>query len=184
MATNWFISDPHFGHKNIIKYEGDKRPFTDTEHMDNVMIENFNNTVNEGDTVFWLGDMFFCNSKRIEYIVSRLKKTRNILIRGNHDKGISDTKFKRLGFDPHRMYLYENTIILTHEPISQVNMNRLIKDFNICCNVHGHTHSDETGLDGLSHVCISVENTDFKPVTVDWISRKRWKVSRYPNRRD
>ncbi|QHM16522.1 hypothetical protein C7M30_00141 [Bacillus subtilis] len=179
MKSTWFISDPHFGHKNIIKYEGDKRSFKDTEHMDNVIIENFNKTVSEGDKVFWLGDMFFCNSKRIEYIVSRLKKTRNILIRGNHDKGISDTKFRRFGFDPRRMYLYED-YILTHEPISQANMSRLIEDFKVCCNVHGHTHSEETGLEKLSHVCVSVENTDFKPVTMDWINTKRWEGVRNP----
>lgn len=65
MTKTWFISDPHFGHKNIIKYEGNKRLFKDTEHMDNVIIENFNKTVSEGDTVFWLGDMFFCNSKEL-----------------------------------------------------------------------------------------------------------------------
>ncbi|PRR87389.1 metallophosphoesterase [Bacillus atrophaeus] len=184
MKNTWFISDPHFGHKNIIKYEGDKRPFTDTEHMDNVIIENFNNTVSEGDMVFWLGDMFFANSKRIEYIVSRLKKTRNILIRGNHDNGISDTKFRRLGFDPHRMYLLENTVILSHEPISQVNMNRLIEEFRICCNIHGHTHSEETGLDKLSHVCVSVENTGFKPVSLEWISSKRWEGVKNPHWRE
>ena len=59
--------------------------------------------------------------------MSRLKKTRNILIRGNHDKGISDTKFRRLGFDPHRMYLYED-YILTHEPISQVNIIEVLNN--------------------------------------------------------
>lgn len=165
MTNTWFISDPHFGHKNILKFEENFRPYRDTNEMDEAIINNYNKTVNEGDLVFWLGDMFFCNSTRTDYIVSRLKPTRNILIRGNHDKGISDTKFRRLGFDPYKMYEY-GEFILTHQPISKENMTTLRSYDKTIKNVHGHTHSDNTGLDEKYWQCVSLELTNMKPISL------------------
>lgn len=163
--TTWFLSDPHFSHKNILKYESNFRPYRDTDEMDEVIIENYNSTVKEGDLVFWLGDMFFCNASRMDYIVNRLKPTRNILIRGNHDKGVTNSKFLRLGFEPHKMYLYDE-FLLTHEPISIENM-ALLKNYagNWIKNLHGHTHSDNTGLSEDLWQCVSLELTNMKPVS-------------------
>jgi calcineurin-like phosphoesterase family protein len=162
----WFISDPHLGHKNILKYEPNFRPFKDTNEMDETIINNFNDTVKEGDTVFWLGDMFFCNASRMDYIMSRLKPTRNILIRGNHDKGVTNSKFLRLGFEPHRMYLYDDEFLLTHEPISEANLKTIQYYYGEHIkNVHGHTHSDQTGLDPRNWQCVSLELIDFKPIS-------------------
>ncbi|WP_421019287.1 hypothetical protein, partial [Klebsiella pneumoniae] len=80
----------------------------------------------------------------MEYIAGRMEKGRKILIRGNHDKGVTDSKFRRLGFDPHRIYQYE-MFVLTHEPISASNMAHL-NHHGIMGNIHGHTHGVETGL--------------------------------------
>jgi calcineurin-like phosphoesterase family protein len=37
MSKTWFVSDMHFGHTNIIKYED--RPFADTTEMDKELIK-------------------------------------------------------------------------------------------------------------------------------------------------
>ncbi|HAR41171.1 MAG TPA: hypothetical protein DCS07_00820 [Bdellovibrionales bacterium] len=50
----YFTADHHFSHKNIIKYCG--RPFQSAEEMNAVMIQRWNETVQPGDTVFYLGD--------------------------------------------------------------------------------------------------------------------------------
>ena len=160
MGKEWFIADPHFGHANIMKYE--KRPFIDTEHMDNTIIENYNKVVSEDDIVFWLGDMFFCKSDRMEYISNWVSKGRNILIRGNHDKGVSDCKFKRLGFLPNRMLLWKG-LLLTHEPVSEDNMNHLAS-VGVKKNVHGHVHSEIEGFDKSKYFCVSVENINYTPI--------------------
>jgi calcineurin-like phosphoesterase family protein len=39
-------------------------------------------------------------------------------------------------------------------------------------NIHGHTHSTETGLDPTKWCCVSLENTDFKPVSFGDIDMK------------
>lgn len=173
MSKDWFISDPHFGHKNVITYES--RPFVDTEHMDNVIIENYNKVVSEGDTVYWLGDMFFCKSDRMEYIAKRLTKGRNILIRGNHDKGVTNGKFLKLGFKPYRMLQYLNAL-LTHEPISEENMS-LLNASGIEFNIHGHVHSQIEGYDQSKYQCVSVENTNYTPISIDDVI-KRFKMNR------
>ena len=55
MSKVFFTSDTHFGHNNIIKYSG--RPFKDANHMDEMLIKNWNATVSENDEVYHLGDV-------------------------------------------------------------------------------------------------------------------------------
>lgn len=163
MSKTWLWGDPHFGHRNIITFED--RPFIDTEHMDNHIIETYNNTVDDGDIVFWLGDMFFCNSERRNYIVQRLKLDgkRNIWIRGNHDKE-TNNKIRTLGFMPCKMYYYLG-MMLTHHPMtpSAINWLRLYNSGRVI-NAHAHTHGADTGLDPTRWQCVSMEKTDYKPI--------------------
>lgn len=53
----YYISDLHFGHSNIIKLCG--RPFQSLEEMNNVLINNWNSKVTNGDKVYIIGDLFF-----------------------------------------------------------------------------------------------------------------------------
>lgn len=46
----FFTSDTHFGHANIINLC--KRPFRDVNHMNDMLVENWNNVVTDDDTVF------------------------------------------------------------------------------------------------------------------------------------
>jgi calcineurin-like phosphoesterase family protein len=47
---DWFISDPHFSHKNIQRFEPSRQQWKDVNEMDEGLIKNFNDTVEEGDT--------------------------------------------------------------------------------------------------------------------------------------
>ena len=78
----WFTSDPHFDHKNVIKYCD--RPFSDIDHMNEAIIYNWNKVVKDKDVVFILGDMGLLSTTRIEYFIKRLKGSIR-LVRGNHD---------------------------------------------------------------------------------------------------
>ena len=64
-------SDLHLDHTNIIKYC--KRPFMNTEDMNKTLVDNWNNTISNKDTVYFLGDMSFGKGSRsADYWLSKL----------------------------------------------------------------------------------------------------------------
>jgi len=83
--NTFLISDHHFHHKNINKFEpirlkvAKKLKYINTEKM---MIDKWNSVVGKNDTVLYLGDFAFA------YIDGYLKKLNGnkIFIYGNHDK--------------------------------------------------------------------------------------------------
>ena len=79
---NRYISDLHFGHANILKF--DNRPFRNTEEMEAALIENWNNSASAGDTTYILGDFCWVIEPEWKRIVPLLNGNK-VLIRGNHD---------------------------------------------------------------------------------------------------
>jgi len=84
---NWFTSDLHFGHANIIEYC--KRPFANVEEMDETLFKNLLETVPAGDTLWVLGDVAMKNKAFAETVAKRLAQMpfKIKIIAGNHDKG-------------------------------------------------------------------------------------------------
>lgn len=88
--TKYVVSDYHFQHENIIRFDG--RPFRDKDEMDRVLIENWNRVVGDNDTVYILGDMFYkIDVVRAENILKQLKG-KKIYIFGNHEKLLRQDK--------------------------------------------------------------------------------------------
>jgi calcineurin-like phosphoesterase family protein len=79
---NFFTSDTHFGHRNVIKY--DNRPFVSVEEHDNTIIDNWNRVVGKKDEVYHLGDFTMGGKAKALYYLGRLNGKIH-LIRGNHD---------------------------------------------------------------------------------------------------
>lgn len=52
---NYYISDLHLFHEASIRF--DNRPFGSLEEMHEAVVSRWNNKVNNGDTVYILGDM-------------------------------------------------------------------------------------------------------------------------------
>lgn len=166
----YMTADPHFSHYNIIKYE--KRPFENTDEMDNVMMEKWNKRVKEEDTIIMLGDFCFKRPEGIKELLSRLNGKKKI-IRGNHDLHMTNTKWLSLGFDEaltkgkssEAYYLLEKDgyqVALSHYPLENCPY----------FNVHGHVHSKIEGIDQSNHYCISVEWTDYAPVSWEEIKKE------------
>ena len=88
-----YISDLHFGHKNILRY--DNRPWQNTEDMENAMVELWNKTVAYNDEVFILGDVVWSN--HYEEWASILTGLNGVLyiVKGNH----GDSRAARQGRD-------------------------------------------------------------------------------------
>lgn len=85
MVRHIFItSDWHCFHKNILIY--DNRPFKDIDHMHEVLINNYNNSVRGvNDICYFLGDMGLTKGNDLGKVINRLNG-KKILIMGNHDK--------------------------------------------------------------------------------------------------
>ena len=49
MSKNFYISDLHFGHANILHF--DNRPWLNIDDMEKALINNWNNVVTNDDTV-------------------------------------------------------------------------------------------------------------------------------------
>lgn len=58
-AMNYYISDLHIGHENILRF--DNRPFADVNEMNNKLIENWN------ARVFWNDGQPQCKIKRSDF---------------------------------------------------------------------------------------------------------------------
>lgn len=78
----WFISDLHFGHRNICRYSN--RPFSSIEEMNEVLIQNWNRCVKPSDEIWHLGDFAFGSINFTKKILESLNGRIN-LIYGNHD---------------------------------------------------------------------------------------------------
>ena len=80
--ARYYISDLHFGNKNIIAC--DHRPFSDVDEMDAEIIRRWNSTVTSRDDVVILGDLAFFSASYANEVLAKLNG-HLFLIQGNHD---------------------------------------------------------------------------------------------------
>jgi calcineurin-like phosphoesterase family protein len=180
-----FLSDTHFGHANIINYCS--RPFTypDIEEMDLTMLSAMQDADAAGKTIIHAGDFVF-RPTTLESVGWRPKGDHIILL-GNHDKHANkDGKYRKLyreffgtiegHSDTWRTNFLSITvdgepIMISHEPQQQLMWHKY--------NLYGHHHSNMVlrpvqflpTYDWLfksnRHFNISVELTNYKPVSLD-----------------
>lgn len=139
----FFTSDTHFGHANIIKYSN--RPFKNTEHMNEMLITNWNSVVKPSDTVFHLGDLGFTDEDVLIKIVERLNGQKFFLY-GNHDKTVKRSKKLQSLFvkvcDYYELYVEDATVISGRQFIvmSHYAMLQWNKSHHGAMMLHGHDH--------------------------------------------
>lgn len=141
LNTNYFVtSDLHFHHKNILKFCPDTRPWVTVEEMNEALIQHWNSFVKEGDVVFHLGDMFFCNKDDIEYIISRLNG-HIVHLFGNHSKVLRN-QFQSLNtFDYLEVSYKGSHIVMNH--YAQRVWNRAHYG---SLHIYGHSHGSLSGV--------------------------------------
>lgn len=176
----WFWSDLHLGHSNMYKftnYDGSKcRPWEESQMLEaeEQMIQNYNELVKPGDTVYNLGDVG-SKTDRISYFMDRLNPSRRILIMGNHDNKIG-AKFLGKYFNEIRgCYNLEN-YIMSHIPICSGSKGRFKT------NIHGHTHSNIITINNngkipdpwYRNVCVEV--TNYRPINFSEIKEETEKL--------
>lgn len=160
---DWFTSDTHFGHKNIIIYCS--RPFRDVEEMDRELIARWNARVTPEDHVYHLGDFAMASKVRIAEIRKALNG-RITLILGNHDR--SAKAMMECGFDE----VAEMGIlpigkgleaVLHHEPLLDYDPDRFHVHF--CGHVHEKWASRRGDKDAMI-INVGVDQNDYQPISL------------------
>lgn len=166
VPNTWFTSDLHFDHKNIIKHCN--RPFSDVNHMNEMLIQNFNELVKPEDTTYFLGDVTF---GLWEYL--QRMNGKKILIWGNHDNMKEAEASKAFENIYHYFELrgfHNFPIVLMHFPIQFWN-----RAYRGSMHFHGHSHGDIDNS-GIRRVDVGVDCWDYKPVHIDTLISKLDKV--------
>lgn len=151
----FLFSDPHFRHANLItKYRG----YSNVEEHDEMIIRNWNSTVNSKDKVFLLGDLSI--EKDVSDLIIRLNGNITI-VGGNHDLPKHLINYSKLpNVNGIAGIIKYKGFWLTHGPLhsSELRGKR---------NIHGHTHKGimkRFGFPDKRYVNICAERIDFKPI--------------------
>lgn len=160
----YFTSDTHFFHDNIIKYE--KRPFKNSKEMNEFIIEKWNKKVKPNDKVYCIGDFAFTkNKEEVKELVSKLNGT-IYLILGNHDhiiRSMTHEEQKIFGWvKEYTTIKIDNQIfVLNHYPIQVWDRAHYGA---IHCYGHVHSNSMENphrmwyNIPGSVNVCMDNNN--------------------------
>lgn len=191
----WFTADPHFGHKNIIKYC--QRPFRSVREMDEAIIERWNSVVSAEDTVWILGDYAMASPEPYLQYLHRMHGEK-ILVSGNHDKC---SPVYRRGYARQRDYLFDEggnrlfsavveyaQVSLSSQYPQRDNIVALVSHYPYAGDswgeedryqqfrlpdhryplVHGHVHTmwrQKFSVQGTPMVNVGVDVQDFTPVS-------------------
>ena len=154
----WFSSDTHFSHKNIMKYC--RRPFATVEEMDKTILNNLEDCVKPGDTLYFLGDLTF-KIESAKIFFDLMKGVEIHFIIGNHDKK-QVLKYAR---DHSASCLHMKDIKIEDQNITlnHYSMRVWNKSHFDSQMLYGHSHG---GLDPVGKQWdVGVDNNNFMPLS-------------------
>jgi calcineurin-like phosphoesterase family protein len=134
-----FTSDPHFHHKNIVKFT-ERGKDTTQENHDEWLIKLWNSQVNPWDKVYMLGDFSFSHKYNEVANVTRRLNGQKFFVLGNHDDEDVFEKLKQEGliqnwYDTKHIKIGSTSAHLYHFPIESWN-----KSHHGGFHLHGHCH--------------------------------------------
>ena len=167
----FLTSDTHYCHENILKFsdgEGNRFRgdlFSSVEEMNECMLDGWNDTIRESDTVYHLGDFALGNYQKNHKFIKQFRSLpgKKYLIVGNHDDiswCVKSELFKDITADKRIRNL---NFILTHFPIDSSGLISY-RTGEALINIHGHIHQNYSPTE--QHRCVCVEWTDYKPISV------------------
>ena len=174
--TQFFTSDLHFKHGNVIKYCN--RPYANADEMDEALIKNWNSLVSPQDTVYVVGDVIFTKDvKDAENIFRRLNGSK-ILIAGNHDKKmLKDPRFVALFQSVHT--LLEISINKQHIVLCHYAMKVWNKSHYGAWQLYGHSHGSLPDDQHSLSIDVGVDCHNYKPISFEQVaeimSKKQYK---------
>jgi len=156
----WFTADTRFGLDRMIG-EG-KRPFASVALMDAALIRNWNETVEEDDEVWHLGD--FGSETSADYLrwVFAALKGRKRLVQGNWDEAFPQTLALPWAAPPEKFLSLQvggAEAFLCHYPMLEWPRRR-----EGAIHLHGHAHGHPSGDAACTDV--GVDAWDFRPIAL------------------
>lgn len=169
MPSIFFIGDTHFGHKNIIKFEPELRPFVTIEEHNEYIISQWNKTVGPKDTVWHLGDVLFGKETFNLDLIDRLNGHKKLVL-GNHDDFPNQylERFILPRFDKICGVGQVHGFVLTHIPIAETYLGRYKG------NIHGHTRS--RNLDDPRYINVSCEQIGLTPISYEDLMQNKYRL--------
>lgn len=169
MTKNFFTADLHSGHSNIIKFC--KRPFENIEHMDEMLIQNWNSVVSNNDNIYLLGDLSFRKEDYTNKFLDQLNGQK-FLVKGNHDHHLKSSTLKRFAWVKD---YYELKIDDGDKPQKIVLFHFPIQTWNKChygsYHFHGHVHSSVNECK-FRRYDVGVDANNYTPIEFNDIKEK------------
>lgn len=192
--TTWFTSDLHFGHEFMTTL----RPWDNVDAMNQGLINNWNEVVGNGDTVYVLGDIVMGRFAHTLNCVLALKGNKRLLP-GNHDrmhpgyKSKTPDRFRQMyedvGLEIIEDFIFPNItsndrsmivdLQFSHFPYEDVARHddrwtdylpvKPVGRVNPVWLLHGHTHSAERINVAQQSVHIGTDAWDFTPVSLETV---------------
>lgn len=179
-------TDPHWGHRNIMNFCENTRPFVknkvrdakgklivtdeDLERMDESLIERWNRRA-KGKTILCLGDFTFyrdSDEEKVKKIFDRLDGDKH-LIKGNHDHRLTYKLPWSSVSDYKKLEIEGEQFILFHYPISHWH-NRIHGAYHLYGHVHGDP--DVPGKNTLRMFEPSIDNGVEEPILLSEVVEK------------
>lgn len=166
MSERFVISDPHFGHENILKFLPELHPFETSAQRDQFMLDTWNETVRPQDVVYLLGDVAL--RPRIAVDVLRALNGNIRLVLGNHDDGkVNWCDYAQRVYGVRVLGEKETgQVILSHVPVHPMQLEVRYRG-----NIHGHIHQKDVkmscGALDPRYINVCAERVGFKPQPLD-----------------
>ena len=183
MSKRWISSDLHFNHQRIIEFCPQSRGHCNSvDHMNEVIIENFNSVIQPNDTLYLLGDIGFGKVDPNLDLIGRLNGTK-IWIHGNHDRKfwVNDSYYKRRS----SIGVKEDTPYKTiHHTVDGQKYGLVLFHFPIeswegqskgSIHLHGHLHSLNQIIT-RRRMDVGVDGNNLMPYDLDDVIRKLSKM--------
>jgi calcineurin-like phosphoesterase family protein len=185
LPYDWFTSDTHYGHAKVIGYSD--RPFTSVEHMEHVLVGNYNALVHPMDRVLFVGDFALSTAEETARVLGLLNGHKTLVL-GNHDR--SPARMAALGFEQVVTSLtmaYRGIVVrAAHKPYRGMDTREVERDKEDAAKegklpvfdrrgkdealIHGHTHSTVRVAGQAIHVGVDAWNyRPAKRVELEWM---------------
>jgi calcineurin-like phosphoesterase family protein len=169
MGRIFLTSDLHFGHDREFVWK--VRGYDSVQAMNLMQVQKWNETVEDDDDIYVLGDLMLGSTNGIEFIKQLRGKLHIVL--GNHDTATREKMYREL---PNvvevaevglRLKHNKHHFIMTHYPMMTGNLEKeSLKQMTL--NLYGHTHQLTNFFNDMPFMYhVGVDSHNGYPVLLD-----------------